>query len=253
MAETVKEASAVLGDNQVLGGTRSQTHSLATIGATSTTAATGTPFVFTPFGSNTPSKFDFTNVFGGNASSAAPSFATGRDEKTEDGGHGEFSESTFTATPVVHVEKIEVVTGQEGESTVFKIPRIKLYELTKPPSQAAGENPTGVHFEGKLEPTASEDAKPQMTWEERGVGELKINEHEGKYRILMLVEKTLRVKLNSPLHSEMNPTLVDPKHVTFFGFNPSGTFARFMIRVKNPQEGEGLFAALSKYSGAKHE
>jgi Ran-binding protein 1 len=85
-------------------------------------------------------------------------------------------ESTATFQPVIHLEEVEVKSGEEEEEVVFSI-KAKCYLF--------GE-------------TLLDKGSGNKTWMERGTGEVKMLKHKefGKIRLLMRQEKTMKIIIN---------------------------------------------------------
>jgi Ran-binding protein 1 len=102
--------------------------------------------------------------------------AGGAEGEGDDEGPAPEEESTATFVPVVKLEEVEVVSGEDDEDTVYK-QRCKLFMYT----EAMLDKGTGT-----------------KSWCERGVGDAKILKHKesNRIRILMRQEKTLKILVN---------------------------------------------------------
>lgn len=97
-------------------------------------------------------------------------------EEEDDDENPEKHESTAEFTPLVQLEKVEVVSGEEDEDIIFN-KRAKLFQF--------GE-------------TMLNKGSGTKTWNERGVGQMKIlkNRETSHIRVLMRQEKTMKVIAN---------------------------------------------------------
>lgn len=102
-----------------------------------------------------------------------------KDDNDGDDENPEKHESTAVFTPVVKLEAVEVVSGEEDEDILFN-KRSKLYQFTE---------------------TMLNKGTGNKTWNERGLGQMKILKHrETNYiRVLMRQEKTMKVIANHVL------------------------------------------------------
>jgi hypothetical protein len=122
--------------------------------------------------------------------------------------------------PILNLTKIEnPCTGEEGETTLAEA-RARLYEFEK------------------------------GTWKERGIGTIKINTKDNKYRLLMRTENTLRVILNASIYKDMVTTEQDEKQLRFSCLNAVSEEAtekkitNFIVRFQTKQVFEPFFTAL---------
>jgi len=99
------------------------------------------------------------------------------------------SDTTTPEKPALNLTKIEnPCTGEEGETTLAEA-RARLYEFEK------------------------------GSWKERGIGTIKINSKDNKYRLLMRTENTLRVILNASIYKDMVSSEQDEKQLRFSCLN----------------------------------
>ena len=110
---------------------------------------------------------------------AASSGAAGAATEGEDEGAGEEEESTATFTPLVKLEEVAVSTGEEDETVVY-CQRSKLY----------------VYAEAMLDKGTGKKG-----WLERGIGEMKLLQHNEtqRIRVLMRQEQTKKIMANHAL------------------------------------------------------
>jgi hypothetical protein len=131
--------------------------------------------------------------------------------------------STDTATPekpALNLTKIDnPCTGEEGETTLAEA-RARLYEFEK------------------------------GGWKERGIGTIKINSKDNKYRLLMRTENTLRVILNASIYKDMVTQEQDEKQLRFSCLNAVSEEAtdlkitNFIVKFQTKQVFEQFFSAL---------
>lgn len=148
-----------------------------------TSAETGTLF-----GNTGPVNFSFTPAAFGKKDDDEEE--GGEEDGNDEGPVGGADESHVAdLKPLVHLQQVEVHTGEENEEVVLKL-RAKLYIFVK-------EDVYG----GEVR---------KDWWRERGLGDVKIlkDQQTGKYRLIMRQEKTLKLCANhvvSP-ETELTPT-----------------------------------------------
>ncbi|OQR90155.1 ran-specific GTPase-activating protein [Thraustotheca clavata] len=119
----------------------------------------------------------------------APAASAVADEGDDhDGGveAGESEEPQAYFEPVVKLNEVEVVSGEEGEDVVFTM-RAKLFDFRE---------------------TLLDKGTGKKTWCERGVGNVRFLKHKeaGKVRMLMRQEKTLKIIINHLVESRAELT-----------------------------------------------
>eukprot|EP00026_Physarum_polycephalum_P007437 Phypoly_transcript_07497.p1 GENE.Phypoly_transcript_07497~~Phypoly_transcript_07497.p1 ORF type:complete len:467 (+),score=152.01 Phypoly_transcript_07497:61-1401(+) len=198
-----------------------------------------------PFGSSTSSAFSSSTTGSGfsgftgfnfpsvNFSAGGSSvFGAGgaKKEGSDDEGDGEGAnpEEEVPITGPSKLPIIPTVTGEEDETTIFSI-RAKLYAMA----------------EGK--------------WQERGVGQLKLNKaQDGKCRLLMRDQGGKHLRLNAALFPEMKVDKTGDKSVQFVAIGTGGSdapaggappkpFTTFAARVGRKEEADEIFDAIQKH------
>jgi ribosomal protein L12E/L44/L45/RPP1/RPP2 len=134
----------------------------------------------------------------------------------------ETGESSSPQSPLIKLSKIEKpTTGEEGETTLAEA-RVRLYEFEKP------------------------------NWRERGVGTIKINTDQTKYRLLMRTDTTLRVILNATIYQDMTLEEQNEKQLRFACVNSivsedtktEPKLSNFIIKFQTKQVFEEFFKAI---------
>jgi len=127
------------------------------------------------------------------------------------------TDTTTPTTPALNLTKIEnPCTGEEGESTLAEA-RARLYEFEK------------------------------GSWKERGIGTIKINTKDNKYRLLMRTENTLRVILNATIYRDMVTQEQDERQLRFSCLNAVSEestdikLANFIVKFQTKQFFEQFF------------
>jgi len=137
------------------------------------------------------------------AGSAAPSETTPApapvktekddDKKKDEDTAGASEEPQAFFEPVVKLDEVEVVSGEEDEEVLFKM-RAKLFAFTE---------------------SLLDKGSGNKSWLERGVGEVRFLKHKefGKIRLLMRQEKTLKIICNHVVESraELTPNMSSDK------------------------------------------
>jgi len=121
----------------------------------------------------------------------------------------------------VKLSKLEKpTTGEEGETTLSEA-RVRLFEFEK------------------------------SNWKERGLGTIKINTDQTKYRLLMRTDTTLKVILNAGIYNDMTSEEQSEKQLRFACVNsivseetPNPKISNFIIKFQTKQAFEDFFKAL---------
>jgi Ran-binding protein 3 len=136
-------------------------------------------------------------------------------------------ESASSPQSLVKLTKIEKpTTGEEAETTLAEA-RAHLYEFEK-----------------------------SNGWKERGVGIIKINTDQTKYRLLMRTETTLRVILNASLYPEMKVEEQNKNQIRFACVNAiisedsALKISNFVIKFQTKQVFEDFFKAFKSAKSA---
>ncbi|PXF40790.1 Ran-binding protein 3 [Gracilariopsis chorda] len=160
-------------------------------------------------------------IFGGASSLNTVSFATAA--KTDNAFNFKNSQvKTPAAKATNHVFKEQPVTsGEEEETNLFRN-RAKLYSL--------------------------EGEQGKQSWRERGVGALKMNEHNEthKVRLLMRSEGVFRVILNTPLYDRIKLDRATERSIRFQGFEEQDAKC-FLLRFATRDATSEFVAAVEKW------
>jgi len=190
------------------------------------------PFSFTPAATTTtPAPFSFATApaaggfsFATNPTSIfnfnAPKPAAANGEEPEEGGDED-------------VQKEVVIEAKR--------------DLPPPPPQKTGEEDETQLFQTRGKLFLLDAAANQ--WRERGVGQIRVNENkqDKSLRMLMRVEGTHRLILNTSLAATRNVEKPSDKAVRFIAIDyEKGTPASFLVRVGHPSAASDLFAAIEQ-------
>jgi len=157
---------------------------------------------------------------GGSIFGQQPAKKEGSDD--EAGGEGDASvEEEVPITGPSKLPLVAVVTGEEDENTLYNV-RAKLFVMT----------------EGK--------------WQERGVGQLKLNQaKDGDCRLLMRDNGGKHLRLNAKVFPEMKVDKSGDKSVCFVAVAESGKgWTTYAARVSRKEEAEELIAAIEQSKSA---
>jgi len=162
-------------------------------------------------------------------------FSAKKEGSDDEGGEEANVEEEVAITGPSKLPLVPVVTGEEDETTLYSV-RAKLYAMN----------------EGK--------------WQERGVGQLKLNQtRDGKCRLLMRDQGGKHLRLNATVFPEMKVDKSGDKSVQFVaignggsdapastgaGSAPAKAFTTYAARVARKEEAEELIAAIQKHKSA---
>ena len=146
------------------------------------------------FGGNLfkPAEPPKTSLFGGGELFKAPQPTTlaneDDDENDQTGGNPEEYEPKVDFKPIVHLNEVEVKTGEEDELVLFK-QRCKLFRF----------------------------ASETKEWKEKGTGEMKILKHKqtGHIRLLMRRDQVLKLCANHRITPELKLNEISPKQLSW--------------------------------------
>jgi hypothetical protein len=161
---------------------------------TSTASSTDKPFPsfttsFPAFSFSSDFKFPTFSSLASNTDADKTREATANSSSTWSTDINLSTDTTTPEKPALNLTKIEnPCTGEEGETTLAEA-RARLYEFEK------------------------------GSWKERGIGTIKINSKDNKYRLLMRTENTLRVILNASIYKDMVTHEQDEKQLRFSCLN----------------------------------
>ena len=127
------------------------------------------------------------------------------------------------------IAKEDVKTGEEDERTIFSN-RGKLYELVRDPKK-----------EG-------EEEKPPR-WQERGVGPVHLNvqkDNEGRSRLVMRVEGSFALILNTPVFKQFKVEKVNDKNIRFVSVKADGTPVSNLLRISRASDLEDLLKKINE-------
>ena len=160
--------------------------------------------------------------------------------------------------------KEELHNGEEGEETVYTVPKMKLFELGEA-KKAENEGDEKNEGEGEAKEEAKEPAK--KVWHERGLGVLRVNVDKETHlaRVLIRREPTHQSMANFNIIPETKVTVDSArKAVTVQTIEPDtaddgttenkedgakakGKISFYLIRVSTKEIAEELGAKISEY------
>ncbi len=160
--------------------------------------------------------------------------------------------------------KEELHNGEEGEETVYTVPKMKLFELGEA-KKAENEGDEKKEGEGEAKEEAKEPAK--KVWHERGLGVLRVNVDKETHlaRVLIRREPTHQSMANFNIIPETKVTVDSArKAVTVQTIEPDtaddgttenkedgakakGKISFYLIRVSTKEIAEELGAKISEY------
>jgi len=186
-------------------------------------SATTEPFNFSAGGAPTFS-FGSTPAFSfGSAPSSGPfqfSFAptkpvdlTFNKDKKEEEGEDDDPEKDLTTNdgPVIMktLPKEDLVNGEEGEETVYSVPKMKLYELKTVEVKEKSDDEKEEKEDDKTTDEKKEKVETKKVWQERGLGVLRLNVDKKTHvaRILIRREPTHQSMANFNIIHETKVTV----------------------------------------------
>lgn len=152
-------------------------------------------------------------------------------EPTEESGgdNPEQFEASFTPQQKVQLSDEPVKSGEEEDKTICTF-KAKLYRLTK------------------VEKEEGEDKTTTQEWKEAGVGQLKVNElKNGRGRIIMRAEPTLRLVLNALIFSSITFKKNGDKQVIFSVFDEKLEIQSYLAKFQKAEQSAEFIKTIELY------
>ncbi len=152
-------------------------------------------------------------------------------EPTEESGNEnpEQFEASFTPQQKVQLSDEPVKSGEEEDKTICTF-KAKLYRLTK------------------VEKGEEESKTAAQEWKEAGVGQLKVNElKNGKGRLIMRAEPTLRLVLNALIFSSITFKKNGEKQVIFSVFDEKLEVQSYLAKFQKVEQAAEFIKTIELY------